>query len=138
MARYTSSYKVALPIDRLRQLLLEVLNTCSLVILYETIDYVMAREKTGQVPFAKLVTVEILIDHTTATPTETRMNLVMKNEELPLQLDNHCHQIFNLVNQAIINNRQWQLVESAVGELPTPSPHSMDGISSKIKKDSIF
>lgn len=120
MARYTSSYKVALPIDRLRQLLVEVLNTCSLDILYETIDYVMAREKPGQVPFAKLVTVEILIDRTTATPTETRMNLVMKNEELPLQIDNHCHQIFNLVNQAIINNDRWQLVENVAGQIPTP------------------
>lgn len=120
MARYTSSYTVALPIERLRQQLLEVLKTCSLEILYETVDYIMAREIPGQVNFSKLVTVEVLIDRTTATPTETRISLVMKNEELPLQLDNHCHQIFNLVDRAIIDNRQWQLVESVAGELPTP------------------
>lgn len=75
----------------------------------------MAREFPGQVSFPKLVTVEVLIDKTTATETKTRVNLVIKNEELPLQVDNHCHQMFNLVNQAITENRHWQLVESAAG-----------------------
>ena len=120
MARYTSSYKVALPIDRLRQVLMEVLKTCPLDIIHDTGDYLMARETPGQVSFAKLVTVEVLIDRTTATPTETGMSLVMKNEELPLQLDNHCRQMFDLVHQAIISHRNWQLVESVAGELPTP------------------
>lgn len=120
MARYTSSYTVALPIDRLRQVLIEVLESCPLDLVYESGsgDYIMARETPGQVSFAKLVTVEVLIDRTTATETETRMSLVMKNEELPLQIDNHCRQMFDLVNQAILSNRQWQLVENLTGDLP--------------------
>jgi hypothetical protein len=111
MARYTSSFTVAVPIDRLRQLLVEFLQSCYLEIIYDTADYMMAREIPGQVSYTKLVTVEVLIDKTTATETETRMNLVFKNEELPLQFDNHCHQMFDLVNQGIVENRHWQLIE---------------------------
>lgn len=115
MARYTCSFTVAVSSERLQHLLLEVLQDCNLDVIYDTRDYMMARELPGQVSFAKLVTVEVLIDKTTATETETRINLVIKNEELPLQVDNHCHQMFELVKQTIIDNRQWQLIESVVG-----------------------
>ena len=112
MARYTCSFTVAVPIDRIRQLLMEVLQDCDLDIIYETGDYMMAREIPGQVSFAKLVTVEVLIDKTTSTNTETSITLVIKNEELPLQVDNHCHKMFEVVKQAVVGNRDWQLVES--------------------------
>jgi hypothetical protein len=36
---------------------------------------------------------------------------VVKNEELPLKSNNHCREIFNSVNQAIAENRQWHLIE---------------------------
>ena len=75
----------------------------------------MAREKTGKVSFAKLVTVEVLIDATTATKEEVRISIVVKNEELPLQIDNHCHRMFDLIYQAIAENSNWQLVESIAG-----------------------
>lgn len=112
MARYTCSFTIAVGVDRLRQLLTEVLHSCNLDILYDKSDYMMAREHPGQVSFSKLVTVEVLIDKTTATETLTRMDLVIKNEELPLQVENHCHQMFNLVKQSIMENRNWQLVEN--------------------------
>ena len=112
MARYTYSFTVAAPITLLRPLLVEILQACNLEILYDTNDYMMSRENPGQVSFAKLVTVEVLIDKTTATDTETRTKLVFKNEELPLRFDNHCHKMFELVNQAIVDNRDWQLLES--------------------------
>ena len=112
MARYTCSFTIAVPIARLRQLLVEVLQSCNLEIIHATNDFMMAREIPGQVSFAKLVTVEALIDKSTTTSTETSINLVIKNEELPLQVDNHCHQIFEVVKQAILENRDWQLVES--------------------------
>ncbi len=115
MARYTCSFTVAVSVDRLRQLLVEFLHACNLEIIYDTGDYMMARESPGQVSFTKLVTVEVLIDRTTATDTETRINLVIKNEELPLQVDKHCYQMFELVNRAITENRNWQLVESIAG-----------------------
>jgi hypothetical protein len=56
--------------------------------------------------------VEVLIDKSTTTESVTQMNLVAKNEELPLQTNNHCYQIFNLVKQAIADNCQWQLLET--------------------------
>lgn len=112
MARYTCSFTIAVPIARLQQLLVEVLQSCNLEIIHATNDFMMAREIPGQVSFAKLVTVEALIDKTTTTNTETSINLVIKNEELPLQIDNHCHQMFEVVKQAILENRDWQLVES--------------------------
>lgn len=115
MARYTCAFTIATPIAHLRQLLVEVLQSCNLDIIYDTRDYVMAREIPGQVSFAKLVTVEVLLDRTTATETETRLNLVIKNEELPLQVDNHCHQIFELLQQAVMENPNWQLIENVVG-----------------------
>lgn len=107
MARYTCSLTVGVPIAHLRQLLVEVLQACNLDILYDSGDYKMARESPGQVSFAKLVTVEVLIDRNTATDTETRISLVIKNEELPLQVDNHCRQMFDFVTQAIAKNRHW-------------------------------
>lgn len=114
MARYTCSFTVADDVEFLRQLLSQVLHSCHLDIQHDKSDYMMARERLGQVSFSKLVKVEALIDKTTATTSATRINLIVKNEELPLQTDNHCHQIFNLVKQAIVDNCQWQLVETAV------------------------
>ena len=111
MARYTCSFTVAVPRDRLRQLFGDFLQAYNLEIIYNTADYMMAREVPGHVSFTKLVTVEVLIDRTTATATETHINLVVKNEELPLQVENHCHQMFELMNQGIVENRNWQLIE---------------------------
>jgi hypothetical protein len=115
MARYTCSFTVAVGVERLRQLLVEILHSCNLDIMHDTSDYMMARERPGQISFSKLATVEVLIDKTTATETSTRMDLVIKNEELPLQLDNHCRQIFDLVKQSIKENRNWQMVENLAG-----------------------
>ncbi|AFY90726.1 hypothetical protein [Chroococcidiopsis thermalis] len=117
MARYTCSFTVATVADDvefLRQLLNQVLHSCHLDIQHDESDYMMARERLGQVSFSKLVKVEALIDKTNATNSATRVNLIVKNEELPLQIDNHCYQMFNLVKQAIVDNCQWQLVETAV------------------------
>ena len=115
MARYTCSFLLAVPFEHLQPLLLDVLLSCDLDILYKISDYIMAREKTGKVTFSKLVTVEVLIDTTTATEKEVRMSIVVKNEELPLQIDNHCHRMFNVIHKAITENRNWQLVESIAG-----------------------
>lgn len=112
MARYTSLYTVAVSLDRFRQLLTDILCSCSLDVIYSSEDYWVARELPGRVSYAKLVTVEVLIDQPQTPNTEVKMNFVVKNEELPLKSNNHCRQIFNLVNQAIAENRQWHLIES--------------------------
>ncbi|AFZ21092.1 hypothetical protein H6F96_29145 [Microcoleus sp. FACHB-53] len=115
MARYTCSFTVAISFEYLQSSLIELLQSCNFDIIYDTGDYIMAREFPGRVSFAKLVTVEVLIDKSTATSQEVRMNFVIKNEELPLQVDNHCHQMFNMVQEAVAENRYWQLVETIAG-----------------------
>jgi hypothetical protein len=115
MARYTCSFVIAVPLESLQHLLIEVLQSCHFEIIYNTGDYLMAREIPGQVSFAKLVTVEALIDKSTATEHEVRMSFVIKNEELPLQVDNHCHQVSGRVQRAIADNRHWRLVQSIAG-----------------------
>jgi hypothetical protein len=112
MARYTSLFTISISLDSLQHVLADLLESCHLDIIYDTGDYLMAREVPGRVAFAKLVTVEVLIDRFQSTSDEVRMNFVVKNEELPLKTDNHCRQMFNLVNQAITENRQWHLIES--------------------------
>lgn len=115
MARYTRSITVAVPKEGLQQLLTDTLQSCNLEVVYTTEDYLMARETPGQVPFAKLVIAEVLIDNTMSTDAKTRLNFVVKNEELPLQANNHCRQMFNLLSQALEDNKNWELVESITG-----------------------
>ena len=115
MARYTCSFLVCVNVEHLQPLLVELLQDCDFDVQYYTNDYIMAREIPGNVSFSKLVKVEVLIDKSTATETETRMSIVIKNEELPLQLDNHCRQVFEYVKQAIEHNRHWHLIESIAG-----------------------
>jgi len=115
MARYTCSFTLSIPFDHLQPLQIELLQNCGLHIIYYTSDYIMAREVPGKVIFSKLVVVEIFIDKSTATETETRMSMVIKNDELPLQVENHCRQVFTYIKQAIEDCRHWQLIESFAG-----------------------
>lgn len=113
MARYTCSFTVASGNNsNLRQLIKDILLSCSLDVIYNQSEYIMAREIPGKVSLAKLVSVEVLIDGTTATESATKVSLVVKNEELPLQVANHCYQVFEQVNKAISLDRNWQSVES--------------------------
>ncbi len=113
MARYTCSFTLEIPLDDLNQAVRQVLETCNLKIIYNTNEYIMARENPGGVAFPKLVTVEVLIDRTQATEEEVTMNCVFKNEELPLQAKNHCYKMFETVNKAMTESAHWKLVETA-------------------------
>lgn len=112
MARYTGLFKIATTVNSLQQLLGEVLESCNFNIVYQTDDYLMAREVPGKVAYYQLVTAEVLIDKTTATAQEVQMHIVIKNEELPLQVENHCRQMFGHVSQALINAHHWDLIEA--------------------------
>ncbi len=79
--------------------------------IYEIEDYVMAREVPGQVSFSKLVTIEVLIDITNATESAVSLSFVIKNEELPLNHNNHCRQIFELLRVAIAQHNDWQAID---------------------------
>lgn len=115
MARYTGLFTISTPLEQLRTQLAQVLESCNLDIVYDTGDYMMAREVPGRVAFAKLVSVEVLIDRPVEFTEEIRMRFVVKNEELPLQKDNHCHMMFETVKDAIANSDCWQLPENIAG-----------------------
>ncbi len=111
MARYTSLFTIAVSLDRLRQMLVELLESCNFNVIYNTTDYLVAREAPGGIAYAKLVTVEVLIDKFHTSETEVRMNFVVKNEELPLKVDNHCRRVFNQINQTISESKTWHMIE---------------------------
>jgi hypothetical protein len=112
MARYLCSYIVKVSLDQLHPLVAEILQSCNFEVLYQITDYMMARESKGKIPFPKLVSVEVLIDATTATEEQVQVNFVVKNEELPLQSNNHCKQMFDLIQKTIAKSPQWQLLEN--------------------------
>ncbi len=108
MSRYICQFLVHLSPDRLRLSLRKLLAVSRLETVHEGADYVMARELPGLVSFARLVTVEISIDVTTATPEAVKLSFLVRNEELPLQSDNHCRQVFDALRLAIAHYPDWQ------------------------------
>ena len=115
MARYTAIFVVAAPVEHVRQNLPELLQACDFEPIYQTEDYFMARETPGRVSFSKLVTVDVLIDVPIDDKPEVRLNFVVKNEELPLQVNNHCQMMFESVKAAVVDSEQWQLLETVSG-----------------------
>ncbi|MGB3614256.1 MAG: hypothetical protein WBA10_10720 [Elainellaceae cyanobacterium] len=96
----------------------DVLATCDFNVIYEKEDYLFAKELPGNVNFSKLVSVEVVIDNYSpilraSNTSELEMSLVIKNEELPLQRDNHCRRKFDLVKQAIAKNTELELTDAA-------------------------
>ena len=101
MARYTTLIKAERSHGQVRQTLADVLAACELDLVYANDDYLVAKERPHRVHFNCLSTVEILINPPTLENPETRVNLVVHNQELPLKRDNHCQRLFSTVNQAI-------------------------------------
>ncbi|MGH1396449.1 MAG: hypothetical protein ACRAVC_20810 [Trichormus sp.] len=115
MARYTCSFIIGVNIEDLQPLVLDLLQNFDLEIQYYTGDYILAREIPGTVAVSQLIKVEVLIDKSTATETETKMTIVIKNEELPLRINNHCREMFDFMRQEIEGSRYWHLIESLAG-----------------------
>jgi hypothetical protein len=116
MARYTCLLTLGIAVDQLHQAMQPVLEACNFNVIYTTHEYIMARENPGGVPFPKLVTAEVLIDRTTATAETVTMKFVLKNEELPLNAENHCHRIFDQLNQAVTDAPAWKFIELVASE----------------------
>jgi hypothetical protein len=114
MARYTHDLTVAVPLSQFYEQVKEVLQACSFEVLYFKEDFVVARETPGNIPFSRLVTVEIFVDSTRATQEMTHFSVVVKNEELPLQANNHCYQMYEKLNQVIADNKGWNLIKSTL------------------------
>ncbi|GAB4379094.1 MAG: hypothetical protein Kow00121_32430 [Elainellaceae cyanobacterium] len=109
MARYTNLFTASGSAQDLRRSAARVLQACDLNLIYEATDYVVAKEKPGQVTYSQLATVEVLIN-SSPNEVDSRVNLVVKNEELPLRTNNHCQRVFESVSQAIAQMHNWQAV----------------------------
>ncbi|NEQ45873.1 MAG: hypothetical protein F6K00_20945 [Leptolyngbya sp. SIOISBB] len=101
MARYTTLFKAMSSLTQIRQRVVDTLTSCDLNLIYENEEYLVAKEKPGDVKPGLLATVEVLINPPTVSEPATRVDLIVQNEELPLRQDNHCYRIFETVNQAI-------------------------------------
>jgi hypothetical protein len=101
MARYTNSLPVPEATTRLRDSIISSLQDFGLNMVYENGDYLVAKERPGQVSLSQLTTIEVLINQPTVAASYGYVNLVVKNEELPLSHDNHCERVFSAVNQVI-------------------------------------
>ena len=111
MSRYTGWFVLDAQSRNLLPTLTETLRGCDLNVVYRSEDYLMAREIPGSVPlsrFNRLVTAEILVER--YPNQQVRLQVVAKNEELPLHRDNHCQQVFEKIRAAISNNQNWELV----------------------------
>jgi hypothetical protein len=86
----------------------DILEACDLTLTYETGGYVMAKEKPGKVAFPKLVELEILFDRNKKHQGKMQVDFVAKNEELPLQIENHCSAIFSQLQQALNKEQPWE------------------------------
>lgn len=108
MARYTCSYLVGLSEKEMIASLKTTLEACDLTLTYETGGYIMAKEKPGKVSFPKLVELEILFDRNKKQKGKMQVDFVAKNEELPLQIDNHCFSIFTQLQDALKEQQLWE------------------------------
>ena len=107
MARYISYLDVSgFGLDKvnasLQVSISRVLESCNLSIVYTSDDYLVAKERPGQINLSELTTIEILIQPPQPNSSQFQLNLVVKNDQLPLQSNNHCKRIFDSVHQAIL------------------------------------
>ncbi|MFM7528181.1 MAG: hypothetical protein ACKO63_06765 [Nodosilinea sp.] len=96
MARYTALLTLPTHHPDLSDRIARTLEGCGLVMVYSASDYMMAKEKTDQVSLSQLATVEVLIN------SDDQLQLVVKNEQLPLRVDNHCKATFEIVSDALL------------------------------------
>jgi hypothetical protein len=96
MARYTTLLSLPTHSPDLCDRIVCTLEGCGLVMVYSTSDYIMAKEKPEQVSLAELATVEVLVT------SAQQLQLVVKNEQLPLQVNNHCKVTFETVSGALL------------------------------------
>ncbi|WP_017326940.1 hypothetical protein [Synechococcus sp. PCC 7336] len=98
MSRY--SHAITLPNDQeIRSKLKDLLSEQGFNVIYESADYIVAREEAGKVSFSRLVTAELFLNRSTAD--RDYWSCIVKNEELPLQTINHCQQLFEKLRVAL-------------------------------------
>ena len=101
MARYTNFFMTSSSQEEISQMLVSAIEACNLNLVYNDPVCIVAKERPGKVAFAQLATIEILISPPTVEQGGSRIDLVVKNEELPLRTQNHCKEVFTEIEQVI-------------------------------------
>ena len=101
MARYTNFFMTSSSQEEVRQMLVSAIEACNLNLIHNDPVCIVAKERPGKVAFAQLATIEILISPPTMGQGGAKIDLVVKNEELPLRTQNHCKEVFTEIEQAI-------------------------------------
>ncbi|MEM8637560.1 MAG: hypothetical protein AAGG51_01895 [Cyanobacteria bacterium P01_G01_bin.54] len=109
MARYSCSFYSPQSTGALRNHLSQALQACNIEVIHDDPEYLVGREMPGHVSFAKLVVIEALVDKPEQGRGQSKINCVLKNEELPLSRDNHCRQMFDSFKRAVQDRTSWQL-----------------------------
>ncbi|BDA39210.1 hypothetical protein [Candidatus Atelocyanobacterium thalassae] len=109
MARYTCTFFVSTTLKEVSTLLDQILRSCNFYIIYEANDYLLAKENIDQVFFSKLVSIEIFIESTASKKNYIPINFIVKNDELPLNPNNHCYQRFQQIQTILNKNQKFHL-----------------------------
>lgn len=109
MARYSCSFSSDQSCTPLKNQLGHTFKACNFEIIYDDPVYLVGREVPGQVAFNRLVVVEALIDQPKSNQGALKINCVVKNEELPLNQDNHCRRMFDAFKRTVQERTSWKL-----------------------------
>lgn len=110
MARYTCSYRLPVSVKQIHSVMTEILESCQIQVEFQNNDYIMGKETEKDIPFSKLVTIDIVISLTTSTEIQTIIDLVVKNEELALSKNNRALEKLAQIKKVISENYQGELL----------------------------
>jgi hypothetical protein len=99
MSRYACSYFVKISQNRLDLLYDDLLGLSVFEVMYRRPDRFVLLETPNEAMFAQLVTIELF--NTIASPSEIQIDILVKNHELPLRVNNRCRQFFERVHRII-------------------------------------
>ena len=117
MTRYAGFITVAIEdFDNLQPVVLGILEECNLEVIHNAGNSILARERAGELPFSKLAIAEVTFNLASITQTTIRIDLIVKNDTLPTQKENHCRQVFDLFIYWAMETRYWKVIESMTSE----------------------
>lgn len=110
MARYNCSYRFPISVTQIYSLVSEILESCQFKIDFESKDYIMAKEIVEDLPFLKIVKIDILVNLASSNDQETIIDIVAKNEELAVSQNNHALEKLAQIKAVIAENYQGELL----------------------------
>ena len=115
MARYTCTFAIPCSQEQITQWLPQILQVCHLNIVHSGEDYILAKERPGQVSFTELVSVEILVEQQSLDSDGINLNFIVRNEELPLKASNHCRTMSERISEAIQSHKEIETLSYVTG-----------------------